>query len=71
MTEATVVVVEAVPDVALSERVIETAMSLALKGLMTASDVIDMGCMTPGCLTATTLWRVAQAAGVKASSLLS
>ncbi len=59
------------PERVLSERVIETAMSLALVGRMTAADVIDMGCMTPDCLTATTLWRVARAAGVKASSLLS
>jgi len=62
--------VEATPERALSERVIEAAMSLALAGKMTAADVIDMGCMTPDCLTSATLRKVARAVGVRASSLL-
>lgn len=53
-----------------SINVIDAAVGLAVKGLMTASEVIDIGCMTPDCLTVVTLLRVAQAAGVKASSLL-
>lgn len=54
-----------------SENLINAAVGLAVQGLMTASDVIEMGCMTPDCLTVTTLRRVARVAGVRASSLLS
>jgi hypothetical protein len=64
------VAVEDETDYRTSERVIETAMSLALQGKMTAADVIAMGCMTPGCLTSSTLRKVARAAGVPASSLI-
>lgn len=53
-----------------SVRVIEAAVGLAVRGLLTATDVIRIGCMTPECLTLATLEKVAEAAGIEARELM-
>lgn len=55
---------------AVSMRVIEAAVGLAIDGKMTAGRVIEYGCMTPDCLSVETLMLVARDAGMKPSELL-
>lgn len=57
-------------DYEASARVIEAAMSLVAAGRLTAGDAIEMGCMAPGCLTVSTLMRVARATGTSPLDLL-
>ncbi len=55
---------------AISVRVIEAAMELAVDGKMTAEKAIEYGCMTPECLTVETLLLVARDTGVRPDALL-
>lgn len=55
---------------AISVRVIEAAVGLAIDGKMTAEKVIEYGCMTPECLTVETLLLVARDMGVRPDVLL-